>query len=417
MSLKQQPVRGTYDLTFESYERHMRLVRHVKDIVRRYSFSGIMTPIFEHTSVFVKPLGDTSDIVGKEMYTFTDKGGESITLRPEGTAAVVRAIISEGLTQNTPLKLFYYGPMFRYERPQAGRFRQHYQFGVEWIGSESPLADIEILHMASVIFKEMGIAEKTTLELNTLGDSNSRKAYREALVSYLSAYKTELSEDSQRRLASNPLRILDSKNEKDKKIIQDAPKLSTYLNDDSKIYFDKLCSGLSKLGIVFTLNDHLVRGLDYYNHTTFEFTTNHLGAQGTVLAGGRYNGLVANMGGPDLPGVGWAFGIERMLSLVTLPLATSNILAVIPFEQTFEEQAFILTQHLREQGFNVDMILSGNAGKRLKRADKIKAQTAILIAENEMTQGKYILRNLSDGSQKCIAHDELISELKNVASS
>jgi len=412
MSQKFQPVRGTYDLTFDQYERHTQLVRKVESIVRRYSFSGIITPIFEHTSVFTKPLGDTSDIVGKEMYTFTDKGGESITLRPEGTAAAIRAIISEGLTQQLPLKLFYYGPMFRYERPQAGRFRQHYQFGVECIGVESPLADVEVLHLASLVFKELGISDTITLELNTLGDAESRKAYREALVAYLSQYQNELSEDSQRRLLTNPLRILDSKNEGDKKITANAPKLSQYLNDVSKTYFEKVCSGLESLGITYTLNDHLVRGLDYYNHTTFEFTTNAIGAQGTVLAGGRYNGLVANMGGPDLPGIGWAFGVERMLSLTNFEVQHTHPLAVMPFDTSFERDAFILTQQLREKGYTVDMVFSGNAGKRMKRADKVGAAIAIILAGDEMARGEYLLRNLITGEQQTVGHSDLLRHIQ-----
>ena len=411
MSVKLQPVRGTYDLTFDAYDRHTQLVRTVESIARRYSYCGIATPIFEQTGVFIKTLGDGSDIVGKEMYTFADKGGESITLRPEGTAPVIRAIISEGLTQQLPLKLFYYGPMFRYERPQAGRFRQFHQAGIECVGVESPLADVEILHMAVQIFKELGLENKVTLELNTLGDAESRKAYRDALVAYFSQYQGDLSEDSQRRLSTNPLRILDSKNEGDKKISAGAPKLSQYLNAESKVYFEQVCEGLKQLGIKYHLNDHLVRGLDYYNHTTFEFTTTELGAQGTVLAGGRYNGLVASMGGPDLPGVGWAFGVERMLTLAKLTPSQVPVIAVVPFEPAFEQDAFALTQHLREQGYNADMAFSGNAGKRMKRADKIGAFLAIILAGDEMARGEYLLRDLKTGEQKSVKHSDLIQSI------
>ncbi len=405
MSAKLQPVRGTRDWIGVDYDQYKSLVDVCEALVRHYDYSGFITPIFEDTAVFTKTLGDTSDIVGKEMYTFTDKGGESLTLRPEGTAAIVRGIISNGMTQNLPLKVFYHGPMFRYERPQAFRYRQLHQFGIECIGVDHPLSDVEVIAMAAHLFKNLGMIDKITLELNTLGDTESRALHRRALVDYFSSHKQDLSEDSQRRLTTNPLRILDSKDESDKKINQNAPQLIEFLNDFSKNYFERVCAGLTAGGVSYVLNPHLVRGLDYYNHTAFEFTTSHLGAQGTVLAGGRYNGLVANMGGPDLPGIGWAFGIERMLGLVTLPQKTSEIIAVIPFDEAFENEAFILTQNLRENGYYAEMIYTGNPGKRMKRADKMGAKKALILAGDEMARGEYILRDLANGTQECLRHE------------
>ena len=411
---KPQPPRGTYDLLGESFDQHNALKNRVEQIVRRYQYQGVTTPIFEHSSVFTKPLGDTSDIVGKEMYTFSDKGGESLTLRPEGTAAVMRAIISGGLTQTMPLKLFYHGPMFRYERPQAGRFRQHYQFGVEFLGVDHPFADVEVVHMAAHILKDLNILDKVTLEINTLGDQDSRVAYRAQLRHYYSAYENDLSQDSQRRLHTNPLRILDSKNADDQKINEGAPKLRDSLTDSAREYFDIVCQRLSDLNVPHVINQKLVRGLDYYNHTAFEFTTQHLGAQGTVLGGGRYNGLLASMGGSDAPGVGWAFGMERMLSLLNMPCATHPSLSVIAMHESYEGDAMILAQSLRCLGMSIDISYTGNAGKRMKRADKIGSSHAILLTEDAMPSGQYIVRNLKDGAQESIPHDDLISKLRGL---
>lgn len=413
-NIKLQPARGTYDLLGESYDQHHNLKQQVEEIVRRYQYQGIATPIFEHTSVFIKPLGDTSDIVGKEMYTFEDKGGESITLRPEGTAAVMRAIISNGLTQSMPLKLFYHGPMFRYERPQAGRFRQHYQFGVEFLGVDHPYADVEVIHMASHILKDLGVIDKITLEINTLGDRESRAQYREALVNYYTPYIHDMSDDSQRRLHTNPLRILDSKHEQDKIINENAPQLKDSLTHTAAIYFDTVCQGLSDVGVKFVLNQKLVRGLDYYNHTAFEFTTQHLGAQGTVLGGGRYNGLLASMGGSDAAGVGWAFGMERMLSLCDYVVNSASSLSIVAMHHDFEHHALLLAQSLRVAGFSIDVSYTGNPGKRMKRADKNGASYVLILAEDEMKSGQYILRNLKEGSQNLIDHDILEKTLQKI---
>jgi histidyl-tRNA synthetase len=287
-----QPVRGTQDLLPEAARRHRQVSETARAAAELYGFAEMATPIFEFTEVFARPIGEHTDIVAKEMYTFSDRGGEEVTLRPENTAGVVRAVLSNGLVQSVPLKFFYSGPMFRYERPQKGRFRQFHQIGVELIGVAQPQADIEVIALGRRILDALGIGDRVVLELNTLGDSESRRAYRQALVSYFSARASELSEDSQRRLDRNPLRIFDSKEETDQRVAGDAPAFADYLNAESRRFFDRVRAGLDQLGISYGLNPRLVRGLDYYTHTAFEFVTADLGAQGTVMGGGRYDGLV-----------------------------------------------------------------------------------------------------------------------------
>src|SRR6267378_963162 len=322
-----QSVRGTQDLLPAQMRRHRAVSETARRVAERYGFEEMATPIFEFTEVFERPIGETTDIVSKEMYSFTDRGGENITLRPENTAGVVRAVLSNALTQSTPLKFFYSGPMFRYERPQKGRFRQFHQIGVELLGVPQSQADIEVIALGQRILGALGIADKVVLELNTLGDPESRAAYRDALVAYFSARFSELSEDSRRRLERNPLRILDSKDPGDQRLAAEAPDFAEYLNDASREFFARVRDGLDALGVVYRLNPRLVRGLDYYTHTAFEFVTTELGTQGTVIGGGRYDGLVELMGGPAMPGVGWAAGIERLAMLIGDPPASSRPIA------------------------------------------------------------------------------------------
>ena len=307
-----QPVRGTQDLLPEAMRRHRQVKEAARMTAELYGFAEIATPIFEFTDVFARPIGEGTDIVSKEMYTFEDRGGEEITLRPENTAGVVRSILSNGLVQSAPLKFFYEGPMFRYERPQKGRFRQFHQIGVELIGVAQPQADIEVIALGCRVLRALGIENRTVLEINTLGDPESRVAYRHALTAYFSDHVSELSQDSLRRLERNPLRILDSKDESDNRVAADAPSFAEYLTAESQDFFVRVRDGLDALDIRYQINPRLVRGLDYYTHTAFEFVTSDLGAQGTVMGGGRYDGLVELMGGPALPGVGWAAGIERL---------------------------------------------------------------------------------------------------------
>lgn len=407
MSEKIQSVRGTDDLLGLDYLKHDYIKKTAERIASFFGYGPIATPIFEYTSVFKRTIGETSDIVGKEMYTFVDRGGEEITLRPEGTAGVIRAVISNGLTQSMPLKLIYSGPMMRYERPQLGRRRQFHQVGVECLGVAHPLVDVETIVLGASILKELGILDKTTLDINTLGDTASRQAYRQALIDYFTPLQGELSADSQNRLMRNPLRILDSKDEGDRALIINAPKFEDYLSPESVDFFVQVCKGLENQQISYRINRRLVRGLDYYNHTAFEFVTNELGAQGTVLAGGRYDGLMAQMGGPETPGIGWALGLERVALLMDPPLQAPSPISVIPIGEKAFDFCFNLAMELRQKGLPIDFLYSGNVAKRLKRANKIEAIAAIMVGEEELQKKEVTLKNLETGNQDSVPLEQL----------
>ena len=394
-----KPVRGTHDLLSEDILRHRHVEQTALDVASRYGYSEISTPIFEFTEVFARTLGDTSDIVTKEMYTFEDKGGERITLRPEGTAGVARAFISGGLAQKLPLKLFYRGPMFRYERPQKGRQRQFNQVGAELLGVAGPLADVEVISLGAQFLDELGLSDKVVCELNSLGDAESRNAYRLCLVEYLEGHRDALSEDSRERLHRNPLRVLDSKEERDKEIVADAPLMSDSLNDESRRFFDDLRNGLEVAGVKYELNPRMVRGLDYYCHSAFEFTTNALGAQGTVLGGGRYDGLIKQMGGPTTPGIGWAAGVERLAMLVDGGIEKTRPIVVIPVGGDAADTALEVTQRLRRSGLPVDLGFSGNLGKRMKRANAMNACATVLLGEDEIARKVATVRDMDSGEQ------------------
>ena len=405
------PVRGTQDILPEEGRLYRRVEETAFEVAERYGFGEITTPIFEFTEVFSRTLGDTSDIVTKEMYTFEDKGGDQITLRPEGTAGVARAFISNGLQHNLPLKLFYRGPMFRYERPQKGRRRQFRQVGVEILGVATPQADIETISIAQTFLEELGLKDYIKLELNSLGDTDSRSAYCDELVKYLSDHQDKLSKDSLERLDRNPMRILDSKDEGDQAVVVNAPRLQDNLNEASQSFFEDLCEGLTKLGIVFEHNTNLVRGLDYYCHTAFEFKTSDLGAQGTVLAGGRYDGLVDQMGGPETPGIGWAAGVERLSLLLDDGAEAKRPIAVIPVGGKAESEAMVVTEMLRKKGYRVDLGYSGNLKKRMKRANRLNAVAAVLLGEDELTRNVGTLRNMDSGEQKEVSLETLEDHL------
>lgn len=410
--LKVQSVRGTYDLYGVAKRKMKKVVAVGSATVEKYGFEEIETPIFEFTEVFARNLGDTSDIVTKEMYCFEDKGGESLTLRPEGTAGVVRAFVSNGMQQNLPIKFYYSGPMFRYERPQKGRQRQFTQFGVELLGVETPQADIEIISMAYEFLEKLGLSGQVTVEINSLGDEESRDAYRQKLVAYLREHYEELSEDSKNRLDKNPLRILDSKEDCDKAVVENAPLYADSLNESSRKFFADVLRGLDNLGIKYRVNNRLVRGLDYYSHTVFELTTDKLGAQGTVLAGGRYNGLVAQMGGGDVAGIGWACGVERLSMLLDEDIAPVRPIAVIPLGEEAEDKALEIAYNLRRAGFSVEQSYSGNMKKRLIKANKVNAVKAIIIGSEELANNSVMLKDLDSGEQKNVAIDDLIKELQ-----
>lgn len=409
---KVQNVRGTYDLYGTAKRKAKKVVAIASDTVEKYGFEEIETPIFEFTEVFARNLGDTSDIVTKEMYTFSDRGGESLTLRPEGTAGVVRSFVSEGMQQNLPVKFYYTGPMFRYERPQKGRQRQFTQFGVEMLGVETPQADIEMIAMAYSFLKNLGLEQSIVVEINSLGDQESRDAYRSKLVAYLKDHLNELSPESKDRLEKNPLRVLDSKEECDKVVVANAPFYSDSLNETSKKFFEDVLKGLDLLHIPYRVNNRLVRGLDYYSHTVFELVTDKLGAQGTVLAGGRYDGLVAEMGGGDVAGIGWACGVERLSMLLDQEVELPRPVAVIEVGEDVHDEALKLAYDLRNAGHRVEHSYNGNLKKRMMKANKANAYAALILGSDELSKGNVTFKNLDTGEQKEISLTNVQKELK-----
>jgi len=409
-----QPVRGTHDILPEDGRQQRHVVETARELSERYGFAEISTPIFEFTEVFKRTLGETSDVVTKEMYTFQDRGGDEITLRPEYTAGIARAVISGGLSQQLPLRFFAHGPMFRYERPQKGRLRQFHQIDAEIVGVAQPQADIEVIALGADILKALGVLNSTQLEINSLGDAASRLAYREALVSYFGAHRDGLSEESQHRLERNPLRILDSKGEGDRTLVADAPRMEDYLNESSAEFFAAVLAGLDALGVHYKRNPHLVRGLDYYSHTAFEFVTQELGAQGAVIAGGRYDGLIETMGGPSTPAVGWAGGIERLAMLAGSAPDAPRPIALVPVGDVVQEAAMVLARDLRNAGFIVDLGYRGNVTRRMKRADRIGARVALLLGEDELERGVVTLRDLDSGEQQVLTRDALQAALTSL---
>ncbi len=411
-----QPVRGTHDFLPEEMSKHLLVIEKARQISCCYGFEEIQTPIFEFSGVFHR-LGETSDIISKETYSFEDRGGEALTLRPEGTAPVMRAVLSNGLTQNIPLKFFYQGPMFRYDRPQKGRYRQFHQIGAELVGPAVAEADAEVIALAQALIESLKFSDEVMLHLNTLGDKESRALYREALVTYFSKYQQDLSKESQTRLEQNPLRILDSKDAKDQKLLTEAPLFGDFLTTEAQVFFEAVQEKLNLLGVSFHLNPRLVRGLDYYCHTAFEFVSEALGAQGTVLAGGRYDGLLKNMGGPDLPGVGWAGGVERLQELMSLEPQKQVLISLIPMGAEAAGVLFKLANDLRKSGFRVDLGYSGNMSKRLKKANRLQAKVAVLLGEDELESRQVTVRDLETGVQNHVAFEGLKDYLKEILQS
>lgn len=396
-----QTVRGTKDLLFDEWYKFKQIQKVANEISSLYGFLPVETPIFEYTEVFTKTLGDTSDIITKEMYSFDDKGGKSITLRPEFTAAMVRLLIEKKL--QLPVKLFSTGPAFRYERPQKGRQRQFHQINFEIFGIEDSGADIELIALAQHLLTEFNIDKNVRLEINSLGDSETIVNYRKALISYFTKYQNDLSEDSQNRLTKNPLRILDSKNEKDKEIISDAPKISDYYTKDSSCFFDQILKGLQALGIPYTINNKLVRGLDYYCHTVFEFITEDLGSQGAIFAGGRYDNLVALMGGKQTPAIGFAGGIERIMELFNYSQEKARPICLIPIGIKAEESALKLASELRKNGLHISYEYSGTLKTRMKKANQAGAKTALIFGDEELSSKRIKIKNMDTGEEQSIS--------------
>ena len=409
---KLRTVRGVHDLLPNDLHNHNKIVNAGLDISDKYNYCQIEIPIFEFAEVFTKPLGTSSDIVTKENYIFKDRSEDKLMLRPEGTSGVVRAFLNAGLAQDVPQRFSYYGPMFRYERPQKGRLRQFKQFGIECLGLSSSMADIEVISLGHDFLRSLGLLNKINLKINSLGDFESRNNYREALVNYLNDYQSNLSKDSLNRLSFNPLRILDSKNEVDQKIVKDAPNILDYLNYKSKARFDDICKGLDHLNINYTIDKNLVRGLDYYCHTAFEFTTNELGSQGTVLAGGRYDGLSRMLGGPDVPGVGWAAGIERLALMAQSKFVNKTDVVLIGQSENINYLLLPIMKKLVQKGIKTEIIYTGNLSKKFKRANKIKALYAIILGEEEISKKVIKLKDLKMGSEEFLDLNQAIEIIK-----
>jgi len=412
MSKIVQAVRGTRDILPEegSYWQFVEATAH--EILSRALYQQIRTPIFEQTPLFERGIGEATDVVGKEMYTFTDRGDRSITLRPEGTAGVVRSYIENKLYATGGVqRLWYTGPMFRYERPQAGRQRQFHQIGVEVLGSKDSRADVETISIATMLLKSLGL-QNLHLAINSVGDAADRHNYREALVEYLTPFKGDLDRDSQDRLDRNPLRILDSKDERTQEIAQSAPSILDYLSDASKHHFDRVCGLLTQLGIGYAIDPRLVRGLDYYTHTAFEIQSDDLGAQATVCGGGRYDSLVEQLGGKATPAVGWAIGMERLIILLQKlgsDIESSVDFFIVSKGDRAEAQALNLSHRLRQAGFTVELDLSASAfGKQFRRADRSGAIACLVLGDAEAEAGSANVKWLATGDQETIAQADLL---------
>ena len=415
-----QAIRGTQDIFGAEAEAFGFVVETFERVRRLYRFRRAEMPVFEKTAVFSRSLGETTDVVSKEMYSFEDRGGESLTLRPEFTAGLARAYLTNGWQQYAPLKLATHGPLFRYERPQKGRYRQFHQIDAEVIGAAEPQSDVELLVMADQLLHELGIADGVTLQLNTLGDAPSREAWRLALIAYFRDHAAELSEDSQERLEKNPLRILDSKDPRDKPFTAAAPRIDDFLSAEAQDFFGKVTSGLDAAGVAWTRAPALVRGLDYYRHTAFEFVTDRLGAQGTVLGGGRYDGLIEALGGPPTPAVGWAAGIERLAMLVGdshVSVGAARLVAVVPDRNEDLDLAHEVAAALRRGGVQTDVAFKGNPKRHFELAKRSNAAARVVVSLDKSDSGSAPERRghwvrINQGETSAAAAVELAAEIK-----
>ena len=412
MSSTPQPVRGMQSLLGPDADRMATVVSAFDRVRRLFGFKRVEVPVLEPTAVFARSLGETTDVVSKEMYSFEDKGGDSVTMRPEFTAGIARAYLSEGWQQYAPLKAATHGPAFRYERPQKGRFRQFHQLDAEIIGAAEPQADVEAIAFAAQLLAELGLADRSTLRLNTLGDPETRQKWRDALHAHFKRHAADLSEDSRSRLERNPLRILDSKAHQDWPITDSAPGIDEFLTQEAGAFFEAVTSGLDAAGIAWTREPRLVRGLDYYRHTAFEFVTEELGAQSQLLGGGRYDGLVEALGGPHTPAVGWAAGIERLAMMLEEPKPEISEAVLIPLGEEAERVAWAILAELRRAGLAADMAYRGNMKRRLQRANAAGARFAVILGDDEIASGKAQLKNLESGEQQAVVFDALAEALR-----
>jgi histidyl-tRNA synthetase len=410
-----EAIRGTQDIFGPEAEAFAHVLETYERVRKLYRFRRVEMPVFERTEVFSRTIGETTDVVSKEMYSFEDRGGESLTLRPEFTAGLARAYLTNGWQQHAPLKLATHGALFRYERPQKGRYRQFHQVNSEIIGAAEPQADVELLVMADQLLRELGVADGVTLHLNTLGDAPSREAWRSSLVEYFRDHRSSLSEDSRERLERNPLRILDSKDPRDKEFVEDAPKIDDFLSGEAQEFFAKVTEGLDAASVAYVRAPALVRGLDYYRHTAFEFVTDRLGAQGTVLGGGRYDGLIETLGGPHTPAVGWAAGIERLAMLVGETSAELLDVAIVPISDDAMPLAHSLAAKLRGAHFTTELFTAGKLKKRMSRASEAGALAALIIGEEEVAQGNVQFKDLQSGEQRPLKPDEVTEPLMELS--
>ncbi|APX64985.1 histidine--tRNA ligase [Sphingomonas sp. gentR] len=407
-------VRGTQDIFGDEQRRFAQVLSTFEHVHGLYAFQRLDLPVFEDTQVFARSIGETTDVVSKEMYTFPDRGGDLLTLRPEFTAGIARAYLTEGWQQYAPLKLVTSGAVFRYERPQKGRYRQFHQIDAEILGAPEPAADVELLVMADQLLRELGIAEGVTLQLNTLGDAETRDAWRDALVAHFEAHRDQLSEDSLVRLEKNPLRILDSKDPRDRPIADAAPDIDAYLTPEARAFFEAVTAGLDAAGVAWTRNARLVRGLDYYRHTAFEFVTDRLGSQGTVLAGGRYDGLIESLGGPATAGVGWAAGVERLAMLLDEPEKPGIDAVVVPMGAAAELRATGLVAELRRADVATDMAFRGNMKRRMAKANDQGARYALILGDDELANGQVQVKALKTGEQAKVSLDMVAQSLSDL---
>ena len=412
MSNKIAPLRGMKDLLPEEFKIHKHIEQIASNVSELYGYEGFATPILESANVFDRTLGDTSDVISKEMYSFADKKGRAVALRPEFTASIIRAFISNGLKQKLPLKLFSSGPVFRYDRPQEGRQRQFHQLNFEYIGAVGAYSDAETISMAAHLLSKLGLLDDVVLELNSLGCAESRANYQTALIEYFKKYENDLSHDSKQRLEKNPLRILDSKDEDDKKISQNAPMIADYYTEDAAKYFDDVKSYLDTLNVKYQVNPRLARGLDYYSHTAFEFITSKLGAQGTILAGGRYDGLTKLMGESEVPAIGFAAGIERIALMGDFTPEKKRPTVIMPIGNECFNYAINIAKQLRDKNIITTIAPDGKIGKRMQNALNDNAQYAIFIGSEEEAKNICKLKNLDQNTEQEIA----ISELANIIS-
>ncbi|WP_428909232.1 histidine--tRNA ligase [Niallia sp. Krafla_26] len=415
--------RGTQDILPGEVEKWQYIEQKARELCERFQYHEIRTPIFEHTELFTRSVGETTDVVQKEMYTFEDRGGRSITLRPEGTASTVRSFVQHKMygDPNQPVKLFYMGPMFRYERPQAGRFRQFVQFGVEALGSKDPAIDAEVIALAISIYHSLGL-NKLKLVINSLGDKESRQAHRTALIQHFQPRIGEFCQDCQNRLEKNPMRILDCKQDRDHELMRTAPSIIDYLNDESKTYFDKVQQYLTDLGISFEVDPNLVRGLDYYNHTAFEIMSDAqgFGAITTLCGGGRYNGLTQEIGGPETPGIGFAFSIERFIAAleaenVELPINRNIDCYLVSLGEEAQDYTVKLLHQLRLAGFSAERdYLNRKIKAQMKAADRLNAKYVAILGEDELAANKINVKKMETGEQWEIDLENFITEFKDL---